>query len=204
MGEDVLGEILYIIEIQGVVLHLAIEVGGEVALEHLFRELDPRSHEGRDVFGRILLERNFRKELAYSLFRPLYPKIVHAGLGQLFLVFLVYDGKRLREAEAVDLLPEQFDAEAVDGADEIIVVAAVDHLRNPDTHLASRLVGKGEAEDVRRVNPEHIHEIGIAVSQSPCLSCPRTSYDADPALGGFYSLQLPAIKNFEKRQVRHS
>ena len=65
----------------------------------------------------------------------------------------------------MNFLTQELDAEAMDGADEVVVVAAAHQLVDALTHLLCRLVGEGEAEDVGRIDTQHVDQIGIAAGE---------------------------------------
>ena len=192
--QDVVREILKVVEVKGAVLQLAVDVIGDRGPQHAVRPFDGRKHVGVDVVIQVLGGGDLPEELLHGLLRPLDPELFHALPRNRLGVLFVQYGEILREAEPVDFLAEEFDTEPVDGADEVIVVAAADHRGNPLPHLRRSLVGKGQAQDVGRVDAQHVHQIGITVGQSLCLAGPGPGYHPDTPLGGGHRLRLARIQ----------
>ena len=196
--QDVLGDVHQVVEVQGVVLHLPAHVAREPGgLPHFVRNLRPREHVGGDVSVQGLVDGNRLQELLDGLLGPLEAHLVHRLLRDGLAVFLVQDGESLGEADAVDLFPEELDTETVDRAHEVVVVPAVHHPRDALPHLRGRLVRKGQAQDIGRVDAHDVHQVRIPVRQR--LRLPRTGprHDADPTLRRGHGLPLAAVQSFE-------
>ena len=196
--QDVFRDVDEVVEVEGVVLHLPAHVAREaVALPHLVGDYRPREHEGRDVPVQGLVDRDHVQELLDCLLGALEAHLVHRLLRDGLAVLLVQDGEALGEAQAVDLFPEELDAEAVDGAHEVVVVAAVDHARDAGAHLRGRLVREGEAQNVRRVDAQHVHQVRVPVGQRLRLARTGPRHDADPSLRRGHGLLLAAVQSLE-------
>ena len=196
MVQDIVCKVLEIVEIQGIVLDLAVDVIGRSGRKHPVRPLHLRQHVSVNVSIQGLERRHLAQELLDRPFGTFDSQLVHTLLGQCLAVFLVDDGECLREPKAMNLLAKELDAESVDGADEVVVVPAVDHRGNPVAHLGGRLVGECKAQDVGRIDSEHIHKICIAVSQGLGLAGTGTGDHPYPTLGGSDCFCLPGIKVF--------
>ena len=81
---------------------------------------------GVDAVGLQL--RHLGQEPFGGEFFAINSEFLHGLLGENDGVCLVHHGEVLGVADAVDLAAEKFDAEAVDGADEVVYTAAVHHL----------------------------------------------------------------------------
>ena len=83
------------------------------------------------------------------------------------------------------------------GADEVVVVSALDHGGDTAAHLCGRLVGEGEAQDVGGVYAQHVYYVGVAVGECLGLAGPGSRNHADSALCGLYGLPLTGIQPLE-------
>ena len=180
--EDVVRHALQVVEVEGIVLHLAVDVAGDGRGEHPLRPFHAGQHVGGDVVVQRLGGAHLRQEILHRLLGPFDAQFFHAGAGIGAGIVLVQDRERLRETDPVDVTPEQFHAKTVDRTDKVVVVAAVDHPGDARAHLGGGLVGEGQAEDVRRIDAQHIHQVGIAVGQCLGLARPCAGDDAHPAL----------------------
>ena len=193
--KDEEGEVHQVVEVQRPTLHLAAQVADQVAgATHLVGDDRAGKHPGLDVAVQGFLGADAVQEVLDSLFGPFDAKLVHAFLGQGLGILFVEDGEGFREAQPVDFLAEELDAEAVQGADKVVVIAAVDHQGDAAAHFGGRLVGKGEAEDVGRIDAQHIDQIGVAVGQGLGLPGTRTGNDTHPAFRGGDGRPLPAVQ----------
>ena len=189
--QDILRDVHQVVEIQGVMLHLAGNIAREAGgAAHLVAHLAAGEHIGLDIPVEGLLHGDRLEELLDGLLRALDSHLVHRLLGDGLRVFLIEDGEGLGEAQPIDLLPQELHAEPVQGAHEVVVVPALDHLGDTAPHLRGRLVGEGEAEDVRRVYAQHVDDVGVAVGEGLGLARPCARHHAYAALGGLYGLLL--------------
>ncbi len=201
--QDVLGDVHQVVEVQRVVFHLAAHVGGQTrSAAHLVGNHAARQHIGLDVAVEGFFGPDGIQELFHRLFRALEPQLVHGLLGNGLAVFLVQHSEGFGKADAVDFLAQELDAEAVQGAHEVVVVPAVDHGGDAAAHLRRGLVGEGEAQQVGRVDAQDIHQVGVAVRQGLGFARPGARYHADAALCGLYGLPLARIQSLEN--VCHS
>ena len=196
--QDVFGDVHQVVEIQGVVLHLAGDVAAKPGrAAHLVGDDAARQHIGLDVSVQGFVGSHGLQELLDGFLRPLDAHFVHRLLGDGPGVLLVQDGEGLGEAQPVDFLAEELDAEAVQGADEVVVVAALDHLRDAAPHLRRGLVGEGETEDVRRVDAQDVDDVRVTVGECLGLARPGPGHHAHAALGGLHGLRLSAVESLE-------
>ena len=196
--EEIDRQVHQVVEVQRVVLHLPADIVRQFGtFPHAVGDLRTGQHVGFDIAVERLFYSDSVQELLYGLFGTLDAEFIHRLLGEGLAVLLVEDGEGFREAQAVDLLPEELDAEAVEGADEVVVVAAVDHAGDALPHFRGRLVGEGQAEDVRRVDAQDIDDVGVAVGQGLGLARPGAGDDADAPLRGAHRLSLPAVETVE-------
>ena len=201
--QDVLGHVHQVVEVQRIVFHLSAHIGRQAGgAAHLVGDHAARQHIRLDVAVEGFLGPNRVQELLYRLFRAFEPQLVHGLLGHGLAVFLVQHGEGFGKADAVDFLAQKLDAEAVQGAYEVIVVSALHHGGDAAAHLRRGLVGEGEAQQVGRVYAQNIHQVGIAVRQGLGFARPGARHYADAALGGLYGLPLPRIQSL--KNVRHS
>ena len=193
--QDVFRDIDEVVEIQREMLHLPAYIAGQAGGPPLHVGNDAAGqHIGLDIAVQRLVGRDTGQELLDGLFRPFDAHLVHRILGDGLAVFLVQDGEAFREAQAINLFAEEFDAEAVDGADEVVVVAAVDHGGDALAHFGGRFVGEREAEDVGRIDAQGIDNIGITMRQGLGLACSGTGHDPDPSFGGNDGFPLSAVQ----------
>ena len=132
--------------------------------------------------------------LCFALSRSIRSQLVHRLLGDCFAVFFVQDSEGLWKADSVDFFAQEFDAEAVKGADEVVIVAAVHHLGDAAAHFRCGFVGEGEAQQIGGVDAQDVHQIGITVRKRLGLARPGACHYTNPPLGGFHSLPLPRIQ----------
>ena len=173
---------------------LGFEGRGVEILAEPFRE-----HHAVDVVGLLQEESHLAvgsgiEELSDSFDGAVQSQFLHHLLGKLLLVVFVEDSERLGITKAVDLLSQELDTEAMDGADEVVVVATAHEAMDTLSHLLCRLVGEGEAEDVGRIDTQHVDQIGIAAGERLGLARPRSGHYADSPLGGLYCFALPTVQ----------
>lgn len=149
MVEDIDGEIDEVVVVEGIVLELQPHVSHQhVGAFGRARRQEMALDVGVDV---VALERgHLGEETLGGELAAVDAELLHGLLGELLGVFLVYHRETLGIADAVDLAAQELDAETVDGADEVVDAAAVNHSRYAPLHLLGGLVGEREAKDVSR------------------------------------------------------
>ncbi len=147
-------------------------------------------HRRKPLEGRHLLQKSLRSCLA-----PVYTEFLHGLLGKLLAVFLVDDGEVLRITNPVDLLTQEFSAETVDCAYEIVNTSSVNHRGYAPFHLLRGLVGEGKAEDIARTDTDFIDYVGVAVGEHTGFAGTGARDNADVPLGGFDCLLLLLIQD---------
>ena len=79
----------------------------------------------------------------------------------------------------MDLTPQHFYAETVNGTYKIIDMrTAAHHPADARPHLLGRFVGESHAEDIGWINPHFFHKIGISCRKHTGLSGTRACRDA--------------------------
>ena len=119
----------------------------------------------------------------------------HSLLGECLGVFLVDDCEVFGIADAVYLAAQEFDAEAVDCADEIVDTSAVDHAGDPLLHLLGGLVGKGQAEHIARRDTNLIDQKGESMGEHAGLAGAGARHYPDAPFGGLHGPQLVRIQS---------
>ena len=198
MVQDVFGHIHEVVKIQCVAFHLAGYIAAQAgASTHLVGDLAAGEHISLDIAVQGFVCGDAFQELLDGFLRAFQAHFVHGLLGNGLGIFLVQYGEGFGEAQPVDFLPQELYAEAVQGAYEVVVISALDHLGNTVSHFCSGLVGESEAEDVGRVYAQYINNVGIAVGEGLGFARTRACNHAYAALGGLYSLPLARIQSLE-------
>lgn len=126
-------------------------------------------------------------------------EILHGLLGEQPAVFLIHHQEVFGITYAVDFALQEFDAEAVDSADEIVDAPAVNHSADAAFHLLGCLVCKCEAQDVAWRNADIIDKIGIAVGKHARFAGACACHDLHRAFGFLDRAQLLAVERYRRR-----
>lgn len=193
MVEDIDGEIDQVVVVEGVLLelqphipHLRVGAVGRTGRKKMSLDI------GVDVIpfqkGHFLQE-SLRRELA-----AVDSELVHRLLGQCLGILFVDDGEAFRITDAVNLAPQEFHAEAMDGADEVVDRSAVDHPRDAPFHLLGGLVGEGEAEDIAGGYAEFVDKESVAVCEHARLARTGSGHYTHPPFRCLHGLLLTLVE----------
>ncbi len=91
MVQDIVGKVLQVVEIQGIVLHLPVDVIGSRGSQHPVRPDHVRKHVCVDIAVEGLGGRYLAQEFLDRLLGTLDPELFHALFGKGLAVFLVDD-----------------------------------------------------------------------------------------------------------------
>ena len=130
----------------------------------------------------------------------LEPLRAHALLDQGLAVVLVVDREVRRIAEMAHVLAQHAHADGVEGGHQrrLEPGGREERLHAPG-HLAGRLVGEGDGEDVSGVHAAHADQIGHAVGDDARLAASGRGEDEERAVAGDDGLALRRIEVADKR-----
>ena len=112
------------------------------------------------------------------------------------LVVFVQNHEFFRVIQHMDFFAQKAHAKAVERRNVAAVVAA-QHRANALFHFVRGLVGKRDAQNVRRRNSHLLHQIQVTLGQRPGFTGPSPCHHAHKALGGFHRFPLFQIQAFQ-------
>ena len=193
IAQYIQSEIEQVVEVEGVLLELQLHVAG-YGIGGFLRAFGQEAGADVAVGVGAFAFPYFGEETRGGGLAAVYAILLHGLARELVGVGLVEDYKGFREAEAVDFGAQELGAKAVDGADEVVYVAAVGHAADAAAHLGSRLVGEGKTHDVARRNAEFVDDKSVAVRQHCGLSGTGPGHHAHSTFSKGHGLFLPLVE----------
>ncbi len=118
-------------------------------------------------------------------------------LQQAELIVGIEDGEIGREAHDLGMAAQQPGGERMEGAEPPALHRPADEGRDPVLHLAGRLVGEGDGEQLLRPGLAGHQDMAEARRQHPGLAGARPGQDQDRAFGRLDGLTLGFVQQFE-------
>ena len=104
----------------------------------------------------------------------------------------------------MDVFPKYPDAETVIGRNQSGIIPLPQQGNDPLFHLPGRLIGEGDAKNIRRIDPQILHNVGIAMRQRLGLTRTSPRNHAHITFRRLHSLQLFPIQSRQNQIFRHS
>ena len=143
--------------------------------------------------GISLVSRHLFQETFGCGLTAVYAEFLHGLPCKSLAIFLIDYYKISRIAYAVYLLTEEFGAEAMDGAYEIVDTASIHHAGYAPLHLLSGLVGECETKDITRAYTDIVYDKSISVGKHPGLAGTGTRHHPHTSFRGLHGLLLPIV-----------
>ena len=118
-------------------------------------------------------------------------------LQQAELIVGIEDGEIGREADHLGMAAQQPGGQRMEGAEPPALHRPADEGRDPVLHLAGRLVGEGDGEQLLRPGLAGHQDMAEAGRQHPGLAGARPGQDQDRAFGRLDGLALGFVQRFE-------